>query len=133
MKFVFLILFLFSFSPSVVYADPDPRLVQLQEAVNQMDQEQQALYQQFLMTQELRRNALQDIAPTITEGYSSFGVDSSRSVNYDENVRLQRERVERLKSYDQDLSQAYSRFLELGNQKKVLLDQILELTQPTNP
>ena len=129
MKFVLLILLLilFPFSSCWVYADPDPRLVQLEAAVNQLQQEQQSLYQQFLMTQELRSNALRGIAPTITGG-----VDSTRSLNYDENHRLEQEQVERLKSYDRDLSQAYSRFLELGDQKKALLDQIMELTQPTN-
>jgi len=135
MKFVrlFLFLILLPISSCWVNADSDPRLVQLVAAVNQLQQEQQSLYQQFLMTQELRRNAFQDIAPTITEGYSALGLDSSRSLSYDENVRLQRERVERLQRYDNDLSQVYSRFLELGDQKKALLDQIIELTQPTPP
>jgi hypothetical protein len=135
MKFVRLILFLILLPISSwwVNADSDPRFVQLVAAVNQLQLEQQSLYQQFLMTQELRRNAFQDIAPTITEGYSALGLDGSRSLSYDENVRLQRERVERLKRYDNDLSQVYSRFLELGDQKKALLDQIIELTQSPPP
>ena len=128
MKFLLLALFLIlvNLSSRWVYADPDTRLLQLEAAVSQLHQEQQSLYQQFLMTQELRRNAFQDIAPTL-------GLDGTRSLSYDENVRLQRERVELLERYDHDLSQAYSRFLELGEQKKALLDQIMELSQSANP
>jgi hypothetical protein len=121
-----LFLILVNLSSGWVYADPDTRLLQLEAAVNQLHQEQQSLYQQFLMTQELRRNAFQDIAPTL-------GLDGTRSLSYDENVRLQRERLELLERYDRDLSQAYSRFLELGEQKKALLDQIMELSQSANP
>lgn len=128
-----LLLILFAINSCLVFADPVPRLVQLEAAVNQVQQEQQSLYQQFLMTQELRRNALQDIAPTITQGYSVKGTGSANSLDYDENVRLQRERLERLQRYDRDLEQAYSRFLELGNQKKALLDQMMELTHPAKP
>ena len=128
MKFLLLALFLIlvNLSSRWVYADPDTRLLQLEAAVSQLHQEQQSLYQQFLMTQELRRNAFQDIAPTL-------GLDGTRSLSYDENVRLQRERVELLERYDHDLSQAYSRFLVLGEQKKALLDQIMELSQSANP
>jgi len=59
-----------------------------------------------------------------------MGTDRESTLNYEENVRLQQKRLEQLERYDRDLSQAYSRFLELGNQKKALLDQIIELTQP---
>jgi hypothetical protein len=38
----------------------DPRIAQLEMALNQVQQEQQAVYQQFQMTQELRRNDIQE-------------------------------------------------------------------------
>lgn len=111
-------------------AETDPRLSQLETAFNRVQQEQQSMYQQFLMAQELRRNELQEQSTTALRGYSVMGADNTRPLDYDENVRLQRERQERLQRYERDISQSYARYLELGYQKKVLLDQIIELSQP---
>ena len=38
----------------------DPRITQLEMALNHVSQEQQSVYQQFQMLQELRRNEMQD-------------------------------------------------------------------------
>ena len=46
--------------PKTPYPAPDPRVAQLETALNQVQQEQQALYQQFQMAQELRRNEIQE-------------------------------------------------------------------------
>ena len=113
-----------------VFADQDPQVQRLEAAINQLQQEQQSVYQQFLMSQELRRNELQNNRSSLAGGYSTMGPDSSRAIDYDENLRLQREQQDRLQRYDRDVSQAYSRFLELGAQKKALLDQLMELSQP---
>ena len=112
------------------FADQDPQVQRLETAINQLQQEQQSVYQQFLMSQELRRNELQNNRTSSAGGYSTMGPDSSRAIDYDENLRLQREQQDRLQRYDRDVSQAYSRFLELGAQKKALLDQLMELSQP---
>lgn len=128
MKSVLLIVFLLTSGWAL--AEQDSRLVQLAAAYDRLQLEQQAAYQQFQMTQELRRNELQDSAPITLQNYSVMGQDSMRSLDYDENIRKQRERQERLQRYDREISQAYSRFMELGYRKKALLDQIMELTQP---
>ena len=39
----------------------DPRIAQLEMALNHVSQEQQSVYQQFQMLQELRRNETQDV------------------------------------------------------------------------
>jgi hypothetical protein len=111
---------------------PDPRLAQLEMALNHLSQEQQAVYQQFQMIQELRRNEIQDSQPLTAQGYMSMGgVKDAPPASYDDNIRLQRERTERIQQYTRDLNQLYARYAELGNQKRALLDQLTELAQQT--
>ena len=109
---------------------PDPRMTELEMALNHLTQEQQAVYQQFQMIQELRRNEIQDSQPLAVQGYQTMGgVRDAPPINYDENIRLQRERTERIQQYTRDLNQLYARYAELGNQKRALLDQLTELAQ----
>ena len=113
-------------------ADADPRIAQLEAAYNRIHQEQMAVFQQFQMTQEMRRNELEKAAPTaITSSYPAIGMDNSRSLDYDENIRLQQAQQERLRRYDRDISQTYARYLELGERKKALLEQIMALSAPS--
>lgn len=126
-----LILSLLTASPALAQTQalPDPRLTALEAALNRVQLEQQSVYQQFLMAQELRRNELQEQStPVVTQSYP-IGRDNLRPIDYDENVRLQKERAERLQRYDRDIAKAYARHQELGQQKKALLDQIMELSQ----
>lgn len=125
------LLFLLLLTSLWAFAEPDPRLQQLEAAYSRVQQEQQSVYQQFLMTQELRRNEMQDTSQMTLQNNAVMGIDSTRPIDYDENVRKQRAKQERLNRYEQEISQSYARFLELGEQKKVLLDQILELSKPT--
>lgn len=129
MKILPLLPFLFSAGLALA-AEPDPRLAGLEAAFNRVHQEQQSLYQQFQMTQELRRMALQE-APGFVQGSYGMGVDvtTTRGLDYDDNVRRQREREERLQRYERDISQAYARYLELGEQKRTLLEQIVSVAQ----
>lgn len=120
-----------SSAPAQPLASPhlkrDPRVVQLEMVLNQVNQEQQAVYQQFQMTQELRRNEIQDTHPLVVQGLPSMGgIKDAPLVDYDDKIRLQRERQERIQQYTRDLNRLYSRYAELGEQKKMLLDQLLE-------
>jgi hypothetical protein len=115
----------------------DPRIAQQEMALNQVQQEQQAVYQQFQMTQELRRNDIQENFPqaiqtpssTVQYPYAMGGLKDNAPVSYDDTVRLQRERQERIEQYSRDLNRLYSRYAELAEQKKVLLNQLMELTK----
>ena len=117
-------------------APPDPRVIQLEITLNQLNQAQQSVYQQFQMVQELRRNETQIDPPQAVLNtspsdapYSMSGVNSNPSLNYDENVRLQRERQERLRQYTRDLTDLYARYSELEEQKRAVLGQLMELTK----
>jgi len=117
-------------------APPDPRVIQLEITLNQLNQAQQSVYQQFQMVQELRRNETQIDPPQAVLNtspseapYSMGGANSNPSLNYDENVRLQRERQERLRQYTRDLTDLYARYSELEEQKRAVLGQLMELTK----
>lgn len=114
-----------------VAAEEDSRLAALQTAYNLMQLEQQSVYQHFLMAEELRRSEIQEISVAMPRTYLATGTDTYRQLNFEENTRLQRDRLERLQRYDRDVSQAYARYIELGERKKAVLDQILELSKPT--
>lgn len=128
MKILFLILALLSYGWAAAETE-DPRLEQLEAAYNRVQQEQQAVFQQFQMTQELRRNEMEPPPPPGTRRYTAIG-DDSRALDYDENVRQQQARQDRLQRYDREISRAYTRYLELANQKKALLDQMQAVQEP---
>lgn len=108
----------------------DPRITQLEMLLNQVNQEQQAVYQQFQMTQDLRRNEIQDGHPLIVQGPPAMGgIKDAPPVNYDDKIRLQQERQERIQQYTSDLNRLYSRYAELEEQKKILFDQLMELAK----
>lgn len=120
---------------------PNPRVVELEMALNQVQQEQQAVYQQFQMTQELRRNDLQENYPqaiqtpnsTMQAPYATGGLKDNPPQSYDDNVRMMRERQERIEQYTRDLKKFHARYAELGEQKRVLLEQLMELTRAAAP
>lgn len=113
---------------------PDPEIARLETVLSHVNQEQRAVYHQFQMTQELRRNEMQEGYPslqapsTMVQGfYVAGGLKDNPPQSYDDNVRLLRERQERIQQYTQDLDRLYARYAELGEQKKLLLDQLMEL------
>ena len=104
----------------------DPRITQLELALNHVSQEQQSVYQQFQMLQELRRNEIQDSNPQV-QGMG--GVKDMPPISYDESIAQQRERKERFNQHTRDLDRLYARYAELGEQKKVILEQLRELAK----
>lgn len=85
------------------------------------------MYQQFQMLQEMRRN---EIAGTFPQVLPGGGLSNLPPISYDETVRLQRERQDRLQRYERDLNELYARYAELDEQKKAILDEIVELAKP---
>lgn len=127
MKLAFLLICLIGAAGAC--ADQAPRREALESALARVQQEQQSVYQQFQMAQELRRIELQDAPATITQRYPVMGADSARSLDYDENLRTQREKQERLQAYERQLGLSHARFLELESRKQSILQQIAELSQ----
>jgi hypothetical protein len=107
----------------------DPRIAQLEMALSHVSQEQQSVYQQFQMLQDLRRSEIQDITPLVTQDMG--GVKDMPPITYDDSVRIQRERKERFQQHSRELDRLYARYSELGEQKKALLEQLRELAKET--
>lgn len=130
-RIVFLLLLI---SAGVVFAadGSSSRLAQLETALNRVQQEQQAVYQQFLMVQELRRSDMEsEYRPTAPLPPVS-NMETLPSVNYDENVRQRHERLDRIERRSREMDSLYARYVELGRQRQTLLDQIVNLaTQPS--
>ena len=105
------------------------RLARLEMALVGLQREQQSVYQQFQMAQELRRGEMQAVyQPSVgTRSAAASGMETLPAIDYDENVRQQRERQERIRQSNRDLNALYARHAELAEQRKALLDQILEL------
>ncbi|OHC66155.1 MAG: hypothetical protein A2045_06745 [Rhodocyclales bacterium GWA2_65_20] len=104
------------------------RLAQLETALTRVQQEQQSVYQQFQMVQELRRGEMQAALPRDAQGSAVAGMQGLPSIDYDVNVRQQRERQERFERSGRELNALYARYVELAAQRKALLDQILDLS-----
>jgi hypothetical protein len=107
----------------------DPRIAQLEMALSHVSQEQQSVYQQFQMLQDLRRSEIQDITPLVAQDMG--GVKDMPPISYDDSVRIQRERKERFQQHSRELDRLYARYSELGEQKKAILEQLRELTKET--
>src|SRR5690349_6519285 len=90
------------FSPTLGAQTIDQQIRQVEAALAAISQEQQALYQQFNMVQELRRNEERQLlvpGPPLT-------------VNYDERVREDQARSQRIRDYMSQLDQLYARHRE---------------------
>jgi chaperonin cofactor prefoldin len=107
----------------------DPRIAQLEMALNHISQEQQSVYQQFQMLQEMRQSEVQDINPLVMQDMG--GVKDMPPITYDESVRVQRERKDRFQQHARELDRLYARYSELGEQKKAILEQLRELAKET--
>jgi cell division protein FtsB len=110
-------------------AEVDAEIRQLQASIAALQQEQQSLYQQFQMTQELRRTETQDLNPGVVQNSPVYDMNSPQT-NYEDQERAKRERLDRIQKYTQDLNSMYARYRALEDQKTALRARIDELMQP---
>src|SRR5688572_4111381 len=106
--------------PSQTELDTQIRRVQL--ALDRIQLEQQSVYQQFQMMQELRRSELQ-------QNYQSSQVYTPEPTppNYDDLVRDRQAQEARVQGYAAELDRLYARYRELEEQKRPLLEELSEL------
>jgi hypothetical protein len=117
--------------PLVAHADAatDAEIRQLQASIASLQQEQQSLYQQFQMTQELRRTETQDLNPGVVQNSPVYDINSPQT-NYQDLERAKQDRLDRIQKYTQDLNGMYARYRALEDQKTALRARIDELMQP---
>lgn len=112
-----LALLLLSGSGSIFAADD---LKALQEQLALINQEQQAVYQQFQMIQQLRRSNAEPVLPPIGGGPPG---------NYDDMVASKRAQAERDEAYARELRDLYQRHQDLERDKQPILQRLRELRE----
>jgi chromosome segregation ATPase len=104
-------------------AEVEARIRGIEAALRNITAEQQSVYQQFQMAQEMRRSELQ-----ATRNATEIYTQPASPPNYDEVVRDKQARESRLQTYTLEMDRLYARYRELADQKRPLLEQLDELT-----
>ena len=111
-------------------ADPatDAEIRRLEGQLNLLQQEQQSVYQQFQMIQELRRADIEAQYPQVIQNSPDYAMGNPPP-NYDDVVRQKTERDNRIKQYTEDLNRMYARYREIEAEKRVVLEQLNTLSR----
>lgn len=124
MKRTLLFLLLFASGTALAVTDAQGKLNQIEAVLNGVRQEQQSVYQNYQMTKEMRLMVVQEGSQNL------YVMDiNTPPPNYDDVMRTQLEREQRIQQYTDDLKRLSVRYLELEDQRKALLDQVNELAQ----
>lgn len=96
----------------------------VEAALNRLTQEQQAVYQQFQMIQELRRSEERLVLQRLPLSGTSSAIR-----NYDEVQREDEARAQRRNDLKAESDRLYGRYRELEEQKRPLLETLSALAQ----
>jgi hypothetical protein len=107
-------------TPIAAAAEPDAAK-RIRDELALMQQEQQAVFQQFQMVRELRNELL---APPPVQPPLSGYASGQAMPNYDDQVAAQRHRDERLADYGQEMERLYARYQELDARRKALVEEL---------
>jgi len=121
MKHILLFLLLFVSGTAFAETDAQDELNQLEAELNGVRQEQQSVYQNYQMTKELRLTEVQESSQSYGESINT------PPPNYDDVMREQLEREQRIQQYSDELKNLSERYLELEEERRALLEQIREL------
>ena len=92
----------------------------IREELVLVQQEQQAVFQQFQMVREMRNGlAAPLVAPPPLTVYGS-----GQSLNYDDQVAAQKEREQKLIDYGQEMERLFARYQELDARRKTLVEEL---------
>ena len=104
-------------------ADNGTELEKLYSALNMLNQQQQAVYQQFQMVQEVRRSSV----PMLYGRPMPFQANG-QIANYDAVVEAHERAIEREESLYQQADQLLAKYNEIEEMKKPIQSKIYELT-----
>ncbi len=111
--------------PAAARAAQDGQLRALEAELARVVAEQQSVYQQFQMVEGMRR-----VETEAMQAVPGANAPPGSAPSYDDMVRERKAREQRLQGYVDDLARLYARHRELDDRKRVLLDQIQELSAP---
>ena len=133
--FFLALVLLLAAAPALAQTDPSPqeraaaraeleaRIRGAEAALSRVSAEQQSVYQQFQMVQEMRRSERQELLDPM-----QVYTPPASPPNYDDVVRDRQAREYRLQDYASQMDRLYARYRELEEQKRRLLDQLAVLT-----
>lgn len=127
-QIILFLLLVASTTASLADTNKPGKLGQLETALNGVQQEQQSVYQNYQMTKELRLEEVREGYPTTAQPQYGTSNDTPPP-NYDDVVRAQLEREQRIQQYTDELRRLSLRYLELEDQRKALIDQIREFAR----
>jgi len=116
-------LLLLQLSFAAAAADNATELQNLYNALNMLNQQQQAIYQQFQMVQELRRGSAPRLYGPIIHPQLIGQI-----ANYDEMIEAQKSAVLRGEYLHQQADQLLARYSEIEEMKQPLQQRIYELS-----
>jgi hypothetical protein len=99
------------------------RIREVETALSRVSVEQQSVYQQFQMVQEMHRNERQELL-NATQAYTL----PASPPNLDDVLRDRQAREYRLQNYASQMDRLSTRYRDLEEQKRTLLDQFADLT-----
>jgi len=104
-------------------ADNGTELEKLYSALNMLNQQQQAVYQQFQMVQEVRRSSV-----PMLYGMPMPPQPNGQIANYDAVVEAHERAIQREESLNQQAEQLLAKYKEIEEMKKPIQAKIYELT-----
>jgi len=123
MRHLFYSLLLLQLSFSAVAADNSAELEKLYSALSMLNQQQQAIYHQFQMVQEIRRDSSARL-----EGMPVPSQLNGQIANYSEIVETQKKAIERGENLSRQADQLLDKYNEIEEMKKPLQSKIYELS-----
>ena len=121
MKFLLFYLLLFPLAASVE-AGNEKQILELESVIMQQQQEQQILFQQFQMLQELRRNEMAQMEQT----QPAVGdiIINGEAPRYEDIARQRKGHTEKIDRYTTELHELYTRYREAENERRALIEQL---------
>ncbi|MDP2028070.1 MAG: hypothetical protein Q8K12_00315 [Thiobacillus sp.] len=123
MRHLVFALLLLQLSFSAAAADNGAELEKLYSALSMLNQQQQAIYQQFQMVREIRRDSA-----ALLEGMPLPAQFNGQPANYSEMVETQKNAIARGESLSRQADQLLEKYNEIEEMKKPLRSRIYELS-----
>lgn len=117
--------------PLFAATDVQKQIQEAEAALSMLQQEQQNLFQQFQMLQELRRQELLQENDIMLQ--QNKPVMGGSGLNYDEVQKREQERFARIKDYTMRLNEIHERYQEIDRERQALISELTALRQGKLP
>lgn len=121
-----LLLILLLIAPLNVWAESNvnDEIQRLEQELVRVQQETQATFERFKMIEEMRRNDVYSVPPTVPPAMSAKSVPIPK---YEDWVQREQEKHERIEEYNADLNRLYQYHKELEEKRRNIVEEINQL------